>query len=75
MGNLIDVAAYPLGDSVLVEVVQRDETDELVVSTYEFDVDDPEKRVLRPRQTLEDAHKPVVQDVLHSDGYSLQSFP
>lgn len=71
MEEILDVSAYPHGSTVLVELTGRDATGELVVASYEFDVDDADETVVRPRGTIEDTHEAPIRDVLSSDGYTL----
>lgn len=71
MDEVIDASTYEYERTVMVEVTGRDDADEITVFSYEFDVDPDDERRLRPRESIEHPHEPIVRETLTEAGYEL----
>ena len=71
MQRIETVSLHPFGDQVLLEFVGTGETGEIATETIEFDVVDPNRGAVAPRQTIPPEYDEQISSVLSENGYSL----
>lgn len=71
--ELLNTAVYPYMDEVVVELTMKDETDVLVVESYQLEKLDDDH--VTPKTSLPTEHARNILEALHDEGYQVEDYP
>lgn len=73
MQSVMSVNLHQFGSGLLVEVIGRGNDADVVVRSYELDVVDQGKSIVRPRAPLAAGEEALISDRLTADGYQMET--
>lgn len=73
MEDVEDTLVNAYRDELIIELTGTDQYGGFAVISYRFDFDGESGDTVRPKQSIESDHVPVVVDALENEGYRLEA--